>query len=222
MKPVFKAAGLTVLLYAVLAAGCVKVDRDYDFSKLNDGTIVVGDVFRAPLANITFSIDDIFDDLDAYVSKLGFDPLQIGEVPIPLNITSELKYDIGEPIGESIYDMINSDGTLTLMVSGENSMPVYYGITLRFVDYRGAFGEPGNIRFSLDPIEVQPAADGQPAKVEAKIGLTQEQLELICFSDGIWVELTSSVSNVVFNRGDNLRVALQLEKIGGIEIDGIN
>lgn len=210
-----------VLLCSAVTAGCVKIDRDYDFSKLNDGEIVVGDVFRAPLASkISFSIEDMFTDLDAYVRLLGFDPLQIGELPIPLDITSELKYNIGEPIGESVFDMLNSDGTLSLIINGENSMPVGYGITMRFVDNRGIYGEPGNVRFALNTIEVQPAEEGQPSKIEGKIELTPEQLELICFSDGIWIEIHSSVSRVVFNRDDSLLISLQLEKIGGITIDG--
>ena len=139
---------------------------------------------------------------------------------MPLDITSGLKYDMGEPIGESIFDMLDSDGALSLIIDGANSMPVGYGITLRFVDNRGIYGEPGNVRFALDTIEVQPAVDGQPSKVEGKIELTPEQLQLICFSDGIWIEIRSSISKVVFRRDDYLSISLQLEKIGGIKIDG--
>lgn len=220
MKPVYKIIGALVLLCSA-AAGCVKIDRDYDFSKLNDGDIVVGDVFRAPLASkISFTIEDMFADLNEYVRRLGFDPSQIGEVPIPLDITSELRYDMGEPIGESVFDVLDSGGTLSLIVNGGNNMPVGYGITLRFVDNRGVYGEPGNVRFALDTIEIEPSADGQPSKVEEKIEITPEQLELICFSDGIWIEIHSSVSTVVFNRDDSLAISLQLEKIGGIRIDG--
>ena len=121
------------LLLALTMSGCVEINEDYDFSKLNTEEITIGDEFVAPIAKITTSIADM---------ELGdwADILPDGDVQkaAPLTeITFEQNYPISGGIDQSIIDMLTAQGQLYLLVDIENYTPVFFECYAHFLDAEG-------------------------------------------------------------------------------------
>lgn len=212
-------AALTLCLW-----GCV--DKDYDLSKVSDGSIVIGSRFEIPLGKITYRLDDIFDNINSYVAGNGYDPANIGSEPMKLDISNQMTFAIDEPIGSNVADFMGDDGELKLDIEGVNTIPLDYSFQLSFVidpsymyEY-GYTGEPGEeYILELTPIAISAGTPDSPTSFSGIIGVTADEFNQICYSHEIRFSMVSGEEVVVFNKTDAFKATIKLIKIGGIHVN---
>lgn len=205
-------------------SSCIKVDKDYDLSNIDDGDDrQVGNVFEIPFGKVTYSIDDFFDDLDRYIGNNGENPLDIGQLPITLDISCVNEYEVDNSFGGNVADLLGDTGEVIIKINGENFIPLPFGMQFSFTGssryYDGDTGSMEPVTVTLDRISIEAApGDGQASPISTEIPLSMDDFQAICRSSSIELKVDSSVDKVVFRRDDHFRVSISVVKIGGIDL----
>lgn len=202
--------GATLLLVLTMS-GCVEINEDYDFSKLNMEEITIGDEFIAPIAKVTTSIADM---------ELGdwADILPDGNVQkaAPLTeITFEQNYPISGGIDQSIIDMLTAQGQLYLLVDIENYTPVFFECYAHFLDAEGNV-----VNDPLGLLEIQAGTNESAAESRIEIEITADDLKSIANAASVSVYFKTNILEYIPDEDDVVVLTFKTKKSGGISLNG--
>lgn len=176
------------------------VDKEFDFSKIDDSDITIGDSYSIPVGNVGVDLADVFDAIESEDGSQEF--------VVPDSFASDV--NIGAGFDQSIIDDILNTDAMTMDVVIANPLEdVEMNLTLSFID------EDGNEIVIVDNEYVGTDA------TTLTIDITEELLNQIANSGTInysFDVLSGAGETVDLSNLSNLDINLILNGEGGISL----
>lgn len=220
MKTKITLLTITAAVAALVGSVSCSVDNNYNFNKIVDNGVTIGDRIPLPLIKDTLYILDVipFDEIleanpDLDVSSI--EELEGMEIEIDV-IPALNEIEMSIPIDDGMIGMLTDNGKLFMDIKANSSLQIDVEMTIKLV-------YPGGYLDAFEDIKVlgNGAIDGEMG--ETRMELTKETLENVRNATAMEVsfENLDKGTPITFHKDANIAFAISLEKTGGINLDDL-